>query len=65
MELLQQDIKQTYRSTEGGTKFLPGLVITNAINPSLSGLYSQSNILNPFIRINPNAMIPVKHLFLH
>lgn len=47
MELLLQDIKQTYRSTEGGTKLLPGLVITSAINPQLSGFYSQSNILNP------------------
>lgn len=45
------------------SKVLP--VLTNAINPSLSGSESQRNVLNPFIRIIPNALIPAKHLFIH
>ena len=65
MEVLQQGVQSTDRSTGEGRKLLPGLVITSAINPSLSGSDSQRNTLNPFICINPSAVIPAKHLFLH
>lgn len=44
-------------------KVLP--LLTNAINPSLSGSNSQINTLNYFICTSPSALIPAKHPFIH
>lgn len=44
-------------------KVLP--VLTNAINPSLSGSDSGKNDWILCIHISPSALIPAKHLFIH